>query len=294
MSKKVLGRGLAALLPQTQNLPEYREVPSEKLQFFKLEQLAPNPLQPRTDFPPETLQELAQSIRSKGILQPLVVSRGDREKWHIIIGERRWRAARMAGLKEVPALVVEVSPMESVETALVENLQRENLNPLEEACAYHFLIDEHKHTQEELASRVGKSRSYVANSLRLLALSEEIKEDLRKGVLTAGHARAALSIGEEAARAEFWREVKQQHLSVRQAEKLAKIFLQPKLQRPRMIPPEIDELAGKITEKIGQKVNIQINPKGKGKLVIHFSDLDNLARLVETVFTGELYEFGED
>lgn len=294
MSKKVLGRGLAALLPQTQNLPEYREVPSEKLQFFKLDQLAPNPLQPRTDFPPETLQELAQSIRSKGILQPLVVSRGDREKWHIIIGERRWRAARMAGLKEVPALVVEVSPLESVETALVENLQRENLNPLEEACAYHFLIDEHKHTQEELASRVGKSRSYVANSLRLLALSEEIKEDLRKGVLTAGHARAALSIGEEAARAEFWREVKQQHLSVRQAEKLAKIFLQPKLQRPRMIPPEIDELAGKITEKIGQKVKIQINPKGKGKLVIHFSDLDNLARLVETVFTGELYEFGED
>jgi len=294
MSKKVLGRGLAALLPQTQSLPEYREVPSEKLQFFKLDQLAPNPLQPRTDFPPETLQELAQSIRSKGILQPLVVSRGDREKWHIIIGERRWRAARMAGLKEVPALVVEVSPLESVETALVENLQRENLNPLEEACAYHFLIDEHKHTQEELASRVGKSRSYVANSLRLLALSEEIKEDLRKGVLTAGHARAALSIGEEAARAEFWREVKQQHLSVRQAEKLAKIFLQPKLQRPRMIPPEIDELAGKITEKIGQKVKIQINPKGKGKLVIHFSDLDNLARLVETVFTGELYEFGED
>lgn len=294
MSKKVLGRGLAALLPQTQNLPEYREVPSEKLQFFKLDQLAPNPLQPRTDFPPETLQELAQSIRSKGILQPLVVSRGDREKWHIIIGERRWRAARMAGLKEVPALVVEISPLESVETALVENLQRENLNPLEEACAYHFLIDEHKHTQEELASRVGKSRSYVANSLRLLALSEEIKEDLRKGVLTAGHARAALSIGEEAARAEFWREVKQQHLSVRQAEKLAKIFLQPKLQRPRMIPPEIDELAGKITEKIGQKVKIQINPKGKGKLVIHFSDLDNLARLVETVFTGELYEFGED
>lgn len=294
MSKNVLGRGLAALLPQSQNQALLPEIKEDKLQFFKLDHLTPNPLQPRTDFPQESLAELACSIKAQGILQPLVVTRGPQEKWHIIIGERRWRAARMAGLKEVPALVAEISPIASVETALVENLQRENLNPLEEACAYHFLINEQKHTQEEMARRVGKSRSYIANAMRLLALSEEIKEDLRKGLLTAGHARAALAVADEQLRAEFWKTVKKQHLSVRQAEALAKQYNGQKTARPRILPPEIEELAGKITEKIGQTVKIQMNPKGKGKIVIHFSSVDNLAQLVENIFTGELYEFGED
>jgi len=292
MSKKVLGKGLSALLPQSEEpvLTTEAAVGREKLVYFKISELSPNPLQPRNDFAEEALQQLAESIKSQGILQPLVVSRGSDDRWHIIVGERRWRAAQLAGLKEVPALLVELSPLETVETALVENLQRENLNPLEEAQALNFLLSRRENTQEELANRLGKSRSYISNTLRLLDLDEEMKEDIKKGILTPGHARAALSLTDRQKRLEFWREIKKLHLSVRQAEDLSRKYNGIKPLKKLNLSPEIEELAEKITEKLGQKVNIRMNKKGRGKMVIHFDSVDNLAQVVDTFFSGISYE----
>ena len=188
MMKRALGRGLGALLP-----PAAEPETGDRLLDLPVESLVPNPHQPRRRFEPEALNELAASIRASGLLQPIVVRRRG-EEYEILVGERRWRAAQQAGLSRVPALAREATDAEALELALVENLLREDLNPLEEADAYHRLLGEFGWTQDELARRIGKDRSSIANALRLRRLPEAVQDDLRAGRLTMGHARALLGL----------------------------------------------------------------------------------------------------
>lgn len=231
MAKRALGRGLDALIPRTgDQLGTPSESPSDlaaglSARFLKCELLYGNPDQPRKDFDPGQLEELAASIREKGILQPILVEEDGQGKYRIIAGERRFRAAAIAGLEEVPVIIRSFSEQERLEIALIENIQREDLNPIEEALAFKQLIETHGLSQEETAKKVGKSRSVVANSLRLLNLPEEILEAIRRSELSSGHARAVLAVarGEEA-QLEMFRSISKFELSVRESEALAKLI----------------------------------------------------------------------
>src|SRR6202521_2490850 len=206
-----LGRGLDALIPRA--TIGLREIPVEAIR--------PNPWQPRTHFDEQELQELAQSIREHGVLQPVLVSQQPDGSFQLITGERRWRAVQLAGMPTVPAMVKEATPLASLEMALVENIQRRDLNPLEEAHAFRQLLDEHGLTQERLAQRIGKSRVAVTNTLRLLHLPEEVRQALADGSITEGHARAILMCTGEAQRLRLLARVLEQHLSVRRSGALA-------------------------------------------------------------------------
>ena len=214
--RRALGRGLGALIPAAEAVEE----PADNT-VVPLSAIQPNPLQPRQVFPDDGIEELAESIRQKGILQPLLVRRAN-GGFQLIAGERRLRAAQRLGLQEVPVTVRDADDGELLEMALIENIQRENLNPLEEARAYRRLSDDFHLTQEEIAVRVGKDRSTVANTLRLLQLPGDIQRDIERGVLSAGHARALVSVGSEAEKLQLAREVVSRRLSVRQTERLAK------------------------------------------------------------------------
>ena len=217
MMKRALGRGLGALLPQTAERSPDAEPGATALLAVPVEQLAPNPYQPRKTFSPDALDELAASIKVSGLLQPIVVRRRG-ERYEILVGERRWRAARQAGLAEVPVVVRDASDAEALELALAENLLREDLNPLEEADAYQRLMAEFGWTQDELARRIGRDRSSIANALRLRRLPEPIQEDLRTGRLTMGHARALLGLTTAAAQLRLREQILAQDWSVRATE----------------------------------------------------------------------------
>ncbi|MBI2468687.1 MAG: ParB/RepB/Spo0J family partition protein [Candidatus Rokubacteria bacterium] len=248
MMKRALGRGLGALLP-----PPVESGEGARLIEVPIDSLAPNPLQPRKRFAPESLDELAASMRSTGVLQPLVVRpRGDR--YEILVGERRWRAARQAGLARVPALVREASDAEALQLALVENLLREDLNPLEEAEAYQRLVGELGWTQEDLARRIGKDRSSVANALRLLRLPEIIQEDLRGGRLTMGHARALLGLPTAAAQLRLREQILAQDWSVRATER--GVWARRRGARGRRRPAEIEALEDELREALGRRVHV--------------------------------------
>lgn len=248
MMKRALGRGLGALLP-----PPVESGEGARLIEVPIDSLAPNPLQPRKRFAPESLDELAASMRSTGVLQPLVVRpRGDR--YEILVGERRWRAARQAGLARVPALVREASDAEALQLALVENLLREDLNPLEEAEAYQRLVGELGWTQEDLARRIGKDRSSVANALRLLRLPEIIQEDLRGGRLTMGHARALLGLPTAAAQLRLREQILAQDWSVRATERGVRAGRRGA--RGRRRPAEIEALEDELREALGRRVHV--------------------------------------
>jgi ParB family chromosome partitioning protein len=217
VSRKRLGRGLAALIGEIDNPEPVRTLPAAD-RGLPIEAIAPNPHNPRRSFGEGELTELSQSIREHGIVQPVVVRPGSvAGRYEIIAGERRWRAAQLAGLTEVPAIIRDVSDRVALELAIVENVQRSDLNPVEEAAGYQQLIDEHGYTQADLGSVIGKSRSHVANTLRLLRLPEGVRQMLVEGTLSAGHARALVTAADPAALA---RRIVEQGLSVRQAEKL--------------------------------------------------------------------------
>ena len=220
MSKGGLGRGLGALIPQNVLDDENHEA---SVTTIALDMIVPNPEQPRKQFDDVSLGELAESIQKHGVIQPIIVEKVD-GKYRIVAGERRWRAARVAGLSEMPALVREYGREKRLEIALVENIQREELNPVDEAEAYRQIIEITNITQDELADRVGKSRSAVANALRLLNLPEFAKEALREGLITAGHARTVLSVMEKPKREELLKKIIEEGLSVREAESLAAGF----------------------------------------------------------------------
>lgn len=279
-SQKGLGRGLGALLG------DFSEEPLEKspYQFLPLYKVEPNPAQPRQDFDPEELQALTDSIAAHGIVQPLTVRQLDSGYYQIIAGERRWRAARMAELTEVPAVVIEADDRKAMELALIENLQRQDLNPVEEALGYRTLMEDYGLTQEDTAKQVGKSRPAVANALRLLNLCPEVLEKLRAGDLTAGHARAVLTLKSEKKQIEAAQKIAALGLSVRQAELLCKNMSQEP-QAKKEAPLAVDYVAEcekSLSKHLGRGVKI-VNGKRKGRFELEFYGQEDLQILLDAL-----------
>lgn len=271
--KKALGKGLSSLIPKKE----------DSLVEIEVERILPGGAQPRTDFNEKSLQELAQSIKEKGVLQPIVVSRVGDGTFRIIAGERRWRAARIAGVEKIPALIKDVSDAEAIEIALIENIQREDLDPVETAVAFDRLLKEFNITQEELSKRVGKDRATIANYLRILRLPEEIKQYLKEGSLTLGHAKAIVSVDEPDIQLELARAIIKKALSVRQTEALVKKLAKLTTKKKKEIIPEIQELEDKLVSELGTKV--KISHKGKsGKIEIFYSSLDELDGILQRIF----------
>ena len=279
--KKGLGRGMGALIPIEEEVPAensaYRLLPLHKVE--------PNPGQPRHQFDEEELQALADSISLHGVVQPLTVRELSPGFYQIIAGERRWRAARLAGLSEIPAVVIEADDRKVMELALIENLQRQDLNPIEEALGYRSLMEEYGLTQEEVSTQVGKSRPAVANALRLLLLPEAILEMVQSGQLTAGHARAVLSIKTEKKQLEAAKKIVNLGLSVRQAESLCKNLAKEPSLKQRTITLAVDYVAEcekSLSKQLGRGVKI-INGKRKGRFELEFYGPEDLQVLLDAL-----------
>ncbi len=281
--QKGLGRGLGAILG---DMPEDISEKSayQLLPIYKIE---PNPGQPRRNFDEEELQSLADSISAHGLIQPLTVRQMESGYYQIIAGERRWRASRIAGLSEVPAVIIEADDRKAMELALIENLQRQDLNPVEEALGYQSLIDDFGLTQEEAAEQVGKSRPAVANSLRLLNLPQQILEMLKSGKLTAGHARAVLSIKNEKKQLEAAQKISALDLSVRQAELLCRNLSREPAPEPKKATLTVDYVAEcekSLSKQLGRGVKI-VNGKRKGRFELEFYGQDDLQVLLDALMT---------
>ncbi|SIO19916.1 ParB/RepB/Spo0J family partition protein [Vannielia litorea] len=278
--KRGLGRGLSALMADVAPREENSSAPAPAERRLPIERIEPNPDQPRRDFEMEPLQELANSIRERGIIQPLIVRKDPAKSniYQIVAGERRWRAAQMAQLHDVPVIVREFTDEEVLKVAIIENVQREDLNPIDEAHGYRQLIDRFGHTQEHLAQALGKSRSHVANLMRLLQLPDDVQRLLRDGRLSSGHARALITADNPS---ELARQVVQKGLSVRQTEQLAK---GEKRSAPSQKPaPSKDAdtraLENDLTANLGLKVVIDHDVSGSGRMSISYRDLDDLDAL---------------
>jgi len=281
-SNKGLGKGLGALLGDFDTEVSEKS-PYQLLPIYKVE---PNPNQPRQSFDEEELQNLSDSITEHGVVQPLTVRQLDSGYYQIIAGERRWRAARMAGLNEIPAVIIEADDKKAMELALIENLQRQDLNPVEEALGYQSLIQEYGLTQEEAAKRVGKSRPAVANSLRLLGLCPDVMEYLRSGDLSAGHARAVLTLKSEKKQLEAAKKIMALALSVRQAETLCKnMAKEPKEEKqPTLAIDYVAECEKSLSKHLGRGVKI-VNGKRKGRFELEFYGQDDLQKLLDALMT---------
>jgi len=278
--KKGLGRGLEALISSANALEDARNSVTE----LRINQIEPNNEQPRKVFDQERLEALAESIKNHGVVQPIIV-RSEGDYYKIVAGERRWRAAKLAGLKTIPAIIKDITSREVMEIALIENLQREDLNPIEEAEAYKKLIEEYSITQEEVAKIVGKSRAAIANSIRLLTLTDEIKAMLADGRLTSGHARTLVTIPDPQRQNQLANMIVEKNLTVRESEKLAASENKPKgkTEKRKMVSKEsieIAELEEKLMAVYGTKINLVKN-KERGKIVFEFYSKDELDRIVE-------------
>ena len=283
-NQKGLGRGLGALLG------DFQEETSEKspYQILPIHKVEPNPDQPRQDFDPEELQSLSDSIAEHGIVQPLTVRPLENGYYQIIAGERRWRAARMAGLMEVPAIIIEADDKKTMELALIENLQRQDLNPVEEAQGYQALMEQYGMTQEEAAQRVGRSRPAVANALRLMNLCPEVLELVRSGQLSAGHARAVLTLKEATRQQQAAQKIIVLGLSVRQAELMCKnMTKEPTTNVQQTITLAVDYVAEcekSLSKKLGRGVKIT-NGKRKGKFELEFYGQEDLQNLLDALMS---------
>ena len=284
MAKKGLGKGLEALLGDSSlQTPEAGSV------FLPISQVEPGLNQPRKNFDDEALEDLADSIREHGIIQPLTVRRLSSGYYQIIAGERRWRAAKKAGLHEVPAVIIEADDRKVMEIGLIENLQREDLNPMEEAEGYQVLLTDYGMTQEEVARRMGKSRPAITNALRLTALPPEVRELLISGQLSAGHGRAVLMVEGTKAQIAFAKLLVEKGYSVRHAEAAAKTFTL-ELKKEKKSPPEdpnriyIEEVEKSLSSRFGRKVTISAGRK-KGRLELEFYDTDDLNALLDLLET---------
>jgi ParB family chromosome partitioning protein len=272
--KKALGKGIQAFIPE-----EFGILKQETFAELEIGLLKPNPNQPRMKFDSSAIEDLARSIKEAGILQPIMVV-PDGESYKILIGERRWRAAQLAGLRKVPVLIRNVPEKNQLEVSLIENLQREQLNPIEVAFGYNRLTDDLGYTQAEVAEKVGKDRASVANYLRLLKLPEEIQEDLMSGAITMGHAKAILSITEPEAQLALSRKIVKKGLSVRETEDLAG---RSREKAPRNKPkpdPNLSAVQEDLVRALGTKVSISGNPK-TGVIKLFYFSLDELNRLYE-------------
>ena len=285
MSKKqALGRGLSALLPDIDAFEQHDE--GEKIVNISVTQIKPNPYQPRRIFDAEKLAELAQSIREHGVMQPVIVSEADDETYLLVAGERRWQAAQSAGLQELPCIVRKLSDRDLAELSLIENLQREDLSPLEEADAFRTLMDSYGYTQEDMAKRLGKSRPYVANTLRLLSLAAHERKLLADGKISAGHARCVLSLSSQAQRTQLISAILRDGLSVRQSEALAEKLKQEsgaavKLRKSRSQLLH-DDIARDFSSRIGVKVRIT-GSQGKGRVILDFNSEDDLQNIIDAI-----------
>jgi ParB family chromosome partitioning protein len=273
--RPALGRGLSALIPDAALVPG-----TERALDVDTDLLRPNRFQPRTHMDDERIEELSRSIRGNGIIQPIVVRRAD-EGYEIVAGERRWRAAQRAGLLKVPVVVREIPEERLLAVALIENLQRQDLNPIEEGQAYRRLADEFHLTQEEIADAVGKDRSSIANYVRLLRLPQEVRANVASGVLSMGHARALLAITDQDVQLQVAREILTRNLSVRETETLIRKRLQPTEDQPEPVKDVHTRAAEeKLRMCLGARVRIVRRAKG-GRLEIDFSDENELQRLNE-------------
>ena len=279
--RMALGKGLGALLP------EFGQGEPKTLLYCGIEEIVPNRSQPRKHFDESRLQELAESIKEKGILEPLIVRRIE-QGYELIVGERRWRAAQRAGLKEVPVLVKEAEGREALELSLIENLQRENLNPVEEAEAFKRLTEEFNVSQGELATRLGKDRTTITNALRLLKLPLEVRNQLLQNRITSGHARAILSLETKEKQKELCSRIIQKGLSVREAEAIAKRWSEkpkkkgPSDRRRGELESQLNSLQDSLREYLGTKVRITPNGK-RGKIEIEYYSHEDLQRMVEAI-----------
>jgi ParB family chromosome partitioning protein len=273
--RKALGRGLSELLG---------EQAEGDLQQIAIEAIAPNPNQPRKDFDTETLAELAASIEKVGLMQPIVVRETTAGKYEIIAGERRWRAATIAGLKSIPVVIKKSNDIDTLQMALIENIQREDISSMELAEAYRSLIDAAELTQEDLAARVGKSRTSIANTLRLMKLPEEIRVAVRSGNVSEGHARALLQFETDAERMLVFETIQQRGLSVRDVERLARSGVATPKQRNTAQEP--DRLSTQLSERLGAPSKVVRRAKG-GRIEIEFFDDDDLARIIDTIGAGD-------
>ncbi len=276
-----LGRGLEALIPTTEERESaVTQVPASAI--------SPNPMQPRTTLDSEALEELAASIREHGMIQPLIVTQQGPERYQLIAGERRLEASRMAGLAMVPVIVKEATPQQVLELALVENIQRADLNPLEEAAAFQQLVEEFGLTQEQVAERVGKSRVAVTNVLRLLRLPAEVKQALADGAIREGHARALLALPTTEAQVAALRTVTSKALSVRQTEELVRRLLaEPPAKKPAQpVSPKVRALEEEFRQTLGTRVNLYRDRKGRGRLVIHFYSEEELQAIYDVITRG--------
>ena len=272
--KKGLGRGLSSLLGDSSKKIETNKV--------SINDLIRNKFQPRKNFNKESLDELTNSIKEQGVIQPIVVrpSKSPEGKYEIIAGERRWLASQNAGLHAVPVVVLDVDDVKSLEFAIVENVQRQDLNPIEEARGYQSLIDEFNYNQDKLSKFIGKSRSYIANSLRLLSLPNEILLMVEEGKLSAGHARSLIGLHNSI---NIAKQIIQKKLSVRQAEILARQFRDKKLKLIEKKDPNILDLQKSLEEKTGLNVSVTNKKNNSGTIAFEYSDLDQLERITNTI-----------
>ena len=292
--KSGLGRGLSALIPEGE--PPDRRIPITEVEISSV---TPNPQQPRTSAEDPGLEDLTASVREYGVIQPLLVSEQQDDDGHtvyqLIAGERRLHAARAAGLTHVPVTIRQSTPQELLELALIENLQRLDLNPLEEAEAYQRLVDEFGLTQVRVAERVGRSRTAVANTMRLLDLSDELRGSLARGEISEGHARALLGLSDAEQRRRAWREVVERGLNVRQTERIVRRLRTPKAAAParaRRIDPEVEALTESLRRSLGTKVTLQRNKSGNGSVTIHFYSDEELDGLLERLLGPDGTEGG--
>lgn len=300
-----LGKGLDSLIPNKsdkltkpetkKNNSEVKVSPAKKIKedpkaseiLLKINQVEPNRDQPRKEFDEDALLELADSIKQFGVLQPLLVQK-KKDYYEIIAGERRWRAAKLAGLKEVPVLIKSYTDQEIVEISLIENIQRENLNPIEEAMAFKRLLEEFHLKQDEVAERVSKSRTAVTNSMRLLKLSDKVKQMIIDDMISTGHARALLAIEDEEQQYLLATKIFDEKLSVRETEKLVKSLKNPKKEVKKTTPEHqfiYNDIAEKMKSIIGTKVNINAKANGKGKIEIEYYSEEELERIYDLMMT---------
>jgi ParB family transcriptional regulator, chromosome partitioning protein len=280
--KRGLGRGLDALLADVHHEDDNLD---DSLQYFPLDMIQPGKYQPRVDMSQESLDELADSIRAQGLVQPIVVRPINGGRYEIIAGERRWRASKLAGLDTVPALIRDVSDRSAIAMALIENIQRENLNPMEEANALHRLREEFSMTHQEAAEAVGRSRAAVSNLLRLRNLNDDVKRLVENCDLEMGHARALLALEGEL-QSETAKNIVEKGLSVRETEQLIRRLLKPVKEKPHQseaLLGEIDKIEQLISKKLGDRFAIKHAASGKGKLVIDYSDIADLRDIVKRI-----------
>lgn len=297
VKKKGLGKGLDSLIPDNkpakkntetvQKVEEKKEEMKDGVQMMKISMIEPNREQPRKKFEEDALLELADSIKLHGVLQPLLV-RKIKDYYEIIAGERRWRAAKLAGIKEVPVIVKEYSEQEIVEIRLIENIQRENLNPIEEAMAFKQLLEEFQLKQDEVADRVSKSRTAVTNSMRLLKLDDKVQQMIIDEMISTGHARALLAIDDKKLQYELANRIFDEKLSVRETEKLVKEIKNPKKPKEKKAVENefvYKDLENRMKEVMGTKVSIASKSNGKGKIEIEYYSEKELERMFEMIMT---------